>query len=197
MTEIGPLFSPHQIEEAVLAALQRRLPFYIEEALNQHGVKLPEIESWGLVDEHVDRWPEQKLPALVVVASGTARGGDPEEYGGGWYRAGWSLAVVVAVEHAQRVEARRIAQVYGAVVRGVLLQKRSLGDGSRVARWTGELNPFEANAKATRAASENFFLVTQDEVVNWQLGPKTVDPGDTPPGLDPEITEIQVDAEVK
>jgi hypothetical protein len=197
MSEYGSLFSPHQIEEGVLSALQRRIPSYADEALTQHGVKLPEIQSWGLVDEQAERWPEQKLPALIVVAGGTAKGGDPEEYAGGWYRAGWSLAIVVVVEHSSVVEARRIAQVYGAVVRGALLQKRSLGGSGRVARWTGELNPFEKAAKATRAASENFFLVTQDEVVNWQLGPKTADPTDSPPGLDPEITEVNVDVEVE
>lgn len=196
MSEIGTLFSPHLIEEGVLARLQRALPLYLQEAKAQYGLELPEIASWGLVDEGEDeRWPEQGFPALVVIAAGTGKGGEPEEYAGGWYRAAWALAVVIAVEHPERVMARKIAQIYGAVIRGVVLQKRSLEGAGRVAAWTGERNPYEATKERTEAASENFFLVKQDEVVNWQMGPKGELP-DSPPGEDPEVTEVDVDVEV-
>jgi hypothetical protein len=196
MSQIGPLFSPHLIEEGVLARLQRALPLYIQEAEAQYGVKLPAISSWGLVDEGEDeRKPEQGFPALVVVAGGTGKGGEPEEYSGGWYRSAWAVTVLLAVQHPERVVARKLAQIYGAVIRGAVLQERSLEGAGRVAKWTGELNPFETSQERTEAASENFFLVQQDEVVNWQMGPKGELP-DAPAGEDPEVTEIEVDAEV-
>lgn len=193
MTEIGPLFSPHQIEEAVLSQLMRRLPLYSKVAQQQWGVKLPGIQSWGLVDEEDDRWPEQALPALVVIAE-EARG--VEEHSGEWYRATWPFSVTVWIEHPERVWARKLAQIYGAVVQAAVIQRRSLGvEGVRVA-WEGEKLPWEAEQSRTQAVSQNFFSVVVDEVVNWSVGPKTDELPDEPPGPDPEVTEVEIDVEV-
>ncbi|HEY6731896.1 MAG TPA: hypothetical protein VI039_12850 [Solirubrobacterales bacterium] len=194
MSGIGPLFSPHLIEEGVLSTLQRWLPLYLEAIKDQYGVELPEIASWGLVDEDDDRWPEQALPALVVVAE---RVRDPEKHGEGWYRAKWPFHVTVIVEHPERVWARKIAQIYGAVIRGAIGQRRSLGAAGRVTDWEGEDLPFSAEKSRTEAASQNFFIVQQDEVMNWQLGPKGDVPPDEPPSDGPEVTEVDVDTEVE
>ena len=196
MTEIGKLFSPHLLEEAALAALQRRLPLYMKAVQAQYGLELPELASWGLIDEDESRWPEQGLPALIVIAGGIGKGGEPEENSDAWYRAKWGLEVTVIVEHPEMVMARKIAQIYGAVIRGALVQERSLGkDGFRI-DWTGELNPYRDEKSRTEAASNNFFLVTVEEVVNWRLGPKGDELPDEPPGSDPEVTETDVAVEV-
>jgi hypothetical protein len=197
MTDFGSLFSAHLIEEGALKTLRDWMDLYVEEVEGQYGgLKLPKIKSWGLSSAY-DRWSEQALPALVVAADGIGRGGPPEEYGGGNYRAGWSLGVSVTVEHPKPDGARKAAQLYAAVTRGILLQRRSLGAGGRVASWVDEGYPTSISERRTRAAAENVFVVVQDEVVNWQLGPK----GDTPPpdlpGPDLEIKEVDVDAEVK
>ena len=193
MSGIGTLFSPHLIEEGVLSTLQRWLPLYRAEIEAQYGIELPDIASWGLVDEEDDRWPEQALPALIVIAEPTE---EAEKYSG-WSRASWPFQVAVIVEHPQRVWARKIAQLYGAAIRGAILQRRSLGGIGRVTDWTGERLPFEATKSRTEAASQNLFLVQQDEVVNWQMGPKGEVPPDEPPPDGPEITEVDVDVEVK
>lgn len=196
MSEIGKLFSPHLLEEAVLSALQRRIPLYMLEVKSQYGLELPPVASWGLEDEEEDRQPEQTFPALIVVAGGIGKGGEPEENSDGWYRAKWALQVDLIVEHPQRVLARKIAQVYGAVIRGALVQERSLTkDGFRI-DWTGELNPYRGEKSRTEAASNNFFLVTVEEVVNWRLGPKGDELPEEPPGSDPEVTETDVVLEV-
>lgn len=192
--EIGPLFSPHMIEEAVLASLMRRLPLYSKAALDQWGVKLPTIESWGLVDEEEDRWPEQALPALVVIADETR---NIEEHSGGWYRASWPFSVTVALEHPERVQARKYAQIYGAVIQAALLQRRSLGMTGVELQWEGQKLPFRAEQTRTEAVSQNLFSIVVDEVVNWRLGPKSDELPEEPPGPDPEITTVEVDAEVK
>jgi hypothetical protein len=195
MSGIGTLFSPHLIEEGVLSTLQRWLsPLYLAEVKDQYGIELPEIESWGLVDEEDDRWPEQALPALIVVAE---RARDARRKQDGWYSADWPFHVTVIVEHPERVWARKIAQIYGAAIRGVILQRRSLGGIGRVTDWEGEALPFEATKSRTEAASQNFFVVQQDEVVNWQVGPKEDLPPDEPPPDGPEITDVDVKAEVE
>lgn len=196
MSEIGKLFSPHLLEEAVLSALQRRLPLYMLEAQEQYGLKLPEIVSWSLEDEEEDRQPEQSFPALIIVAGGIGKGGEPEENSDAWYRAKWALQVDLIVQHPKMVMARKIAQIYGAVIRGALVQERSLTkDGFRI-DWTGELNPYRGEKSRTEAASNNFFLVTVEEVVNWRLGPKGDELPEEPPGSDPEVTETDVVLEV-
>jgi len=188
--QVGPLFSPHVIEEAVLSQLMRRLPLYSQVALEQWGVKLPEIASWGLVDEEDDRWPEQALPALIVIADETR---SIEEHTDGWYRATWPFQVSVWVEHSERVQARKIAQVYGAVIQAALLQRRSLGLGNGPLRWEGQRLPFEAEQSRTQAVALNSFSIVIDEVVNWRNGPKDdSELPEEPPGPDPEITEVDV-----
>jgi hypothetical protein len=185
--QIGPLFSPHLIEEAVLSQLMRRLPLYSKAAEEQFSVKLPEIESWGLVDEDDDRWPEQALPAVVVIADETR---NVEEHTDGWYRASWPFSVTVWIEHPQRVWARKIAQIYGAVVQAALLQRRSLGLEAGLLRWEGQKLPFQAEQSRTQAISLNSFSVVIDEAVNWRNGPKDdTDLPEEPPGPDPEATE--------
>jgi hypothetical protein len=191
---IGPLFSPHVIEEAVLSVLQRWIPLYSDAARDQHGIKLPEIASWGLVDEDEEKWPEQGYPALVVIAEQTE---NVEQYAEGWYRATWPFRIALYVEAAQRVEARMVAQVYGAVIRGAILQRKSLGDAGRDATWMGEKLPYEAEHSRTLAASFNTFTITQDQVVNWQAGPKDELPPEEPPGEGPEVTETAVEVDVE
>jgi len=194
---IGPLFSSHLIEEGAIATLQKWLPTYLEEAKAQYGLELPEIKSWGLVGNEYDRFPEQALPALVVVAEGIGKGGEPERYGEGWYRASWALGVVLVLQHPDMTKARKVAQIYGAAIRGILLQRRSLEDAGRIADWLDEGYPYSTKERRTRAAAENVFLVTQDEVVNWQMGPKGDEPPVVVPADYPEITEVDADAEVK
>lgn len=191
---IDSLFSPHLIEEAVLSVLQRWLPLYLEEVKEQHGVTLPKVESWGLIDEDDDKWPEQAYPALVVIAE------EPEdvgEYAEGWYRANWPFKVALYVEGPQRVWARKIAQLYGAAIRGAILQRRSLGDLGRSAIWTGGSLPWQAERSRTLAISFNNFTVTQDEVVNWQAGPKDELPPGEPPAEGPEVKETAVEVDVE
>jgi hypothetical protein len=195
---IGTLFSAHMIEEAVLSALVRWLPLYVDEVKNQYGLsEFPDIESWGLVDEDDEKWPEQAYPALVVIAEEPEQ---VEEYAEGWYRASWPFKVSVHVEHPQRVWARKIAQIYSAAIRGALLQRKSLGDAGRDVKWTGGSLPWKAfDRSRTLAIGFNNFIVTQDEVVNWQAGPKDELPPAELPSEGPEVseTEVQVDVEVE
>lgn len=168
----------------------------MEQVSAQHGVgQLPEIKSWGLSNAY-DRWPEQALPALVVVAEGIGRDGTPEQYAGGFYRASWALGVSVTIEHPRADDARKLAHLFAAAVRGALLQRRGLGSGGRVTKWLDEGYPMSIKERRTRASAENVFAVAQDEVVNWRLGPKTPEPPTSPIEY-PEVTETDADVEVK
>lgn len=197
-TTFGPLFSAHEIEDAARDTLQSWLPTYLTEIKSQHGVALPPIKSWATLDSY-DRWPEQALPAALIIAGGIGQGGSPEEHGGeGFYRATWALGVSVTVEHPKANAARKIARLYAAAVRGVILQRRSLGMEGVVTRWLDEgYGSVPLKERRTRAQAENVFAVTVDEVVNWQLGPKDGEPPAEVPADYPEITDVEVDEEAE
>jgi hypothetical protein len=193
----GPLFSAHQIEESVVSNLRTWIPTYLAEAARQHGVKLAPVRSWGLASEF-DRWPEQGYPALVVAADGIGKGSSPEKYGGGNYRAGWACGVTVAVRAATLPEARKYGQIYAAVIRGVMLQRRSLGEAGQVAEWLDEgYGAIEVEQKRTTFGAENVFVITKDEVINWRQGPKGDAPPDEIPEAWPIVNEVDVKTEVE
>jgi hypothetical protein len=197
MSTFGPLFSAHEIEDGARQVLQDWLPTYMGEVQRQHGVKLPPIKSWATVDSY-DRWPEQALPALMIIAGGIGKGGEPQEHGGGFYRATWALSVSVTVEHPKANDARKIARLYAAAIRGVLLQRRTLGVAGTVSDWLDEgYGAIKTKDRRTRAAAENVFAVKVEEVVNWRMGPKTDEPPAQVPADYPEITELDVVTEVE
>lgn len=193
---VGPLFSPHLIEEAALRTLRDWLPVYRDAIYNRYKARLPKIESWGLENSTAKRQPEQKLPSLIVVADGIGQDGAPEEHTAGLYRASWIFGVAVVIESGNPFIARRNAQMYGAAVRGAILQHRSLGLDGCVSKWLDESYPFGSKESKTRAVAESLFAVEVDEVVNWQMGPKG-EPPSSIPAADPEITEVDVKAEVE
>ncbi|HEX5592027.1 MAG TPA: hypothetical protein VFX35_01625 [Solirubrobacterales bacterium] len=190
---VGPLFSSHLIEEAVIANLRKWLPGYLTVACEEHGVDegIAAIKSWGL-GSSAERWPEQGFPALLVVG-GPAR--DVEKNGES-YRAKWPFEVGIAVRGDIPHKARMHAQVYAAAVRGAILQRRSLGSQLRSADWEGE-DPAEGHddQKRTVAAVSNSFVVFQENVVFWKRGPGSSD--GVIPDRWPMVKETHVETEIQ
>ncbi len=193
---VGPLFSPHVIEEAVIAKLRKWLPGYLSLACQEHGVKggIAAIKSWGLASEE-DRWPEQGLPALLVVGPSRTLG-EPEK-NAGMYRATWPVEVGVAVAARTGPAARKYAQIYGAAIRGAILQGRSLEVEGLTTEWQGEepATTISASSKRTIAANVNAFAVMCDRVVSWRMGP-----GEGKPPIPddwPEVTETELETEIE
>lgn len=193
----GSLFSPHELEEAVQKTLEDWLPVYTQEVEEQYdGIELPSIETWGL-ENNFTEFPNDDLPAVIVAADGTGDGGEPEEHNAGDYKAGWKVDIVLCVHHPDSVgNARKIVQMYGAVVRGVMIQQRTLGGVGLVKKWTGESYPYEIGEHGIRAAAEQSFLVECDEVVNWRKGPRGPIPPPEPPGPYPVVKDTEVRTEI-
>jgi hypothetical protein len=193
---VGPLFSPHLLEESILRKLQRWLPGYLTIACELNGVEegIEAITSWGLQDEDDDKWPEQGLPALVVVAGRTI--GEPKKHSKGMYRAVWPISIGVAIAASNGVLARKYAQVYGAAIRGVILQGRSQGEEGQTAEWLGdEPGIIAVEQRRTIASNANAFAITKDDVVSWRMGSGS----DKPPIPDtwPEVTETDAETEIQ
>jgi hypothetical protein len=201
MTEhpvVGPLFSAHILERSVLATLRDYLPPYLTIACELNGITegIAKVESWGLESELADDWPSQGMPALLVVSGSTTD--EPEEGGDGMIRAEWRCDVIISVKAATGPRARRYAQVYGAAIRGALLQRRTLGEELQVARWLGEdtggtVRDIE-DTESSVCSVMNSFGVERERVVSWQKGAGSLKP--IPDGW-PEVKEIDVKTEVK
>lgn len=197
MSIVGPLVDAGQIEAAVIRALKTWLRSYIVEVAAQNSFKGPieKVKSWAVASEY-DRWPEQGLPAVIVAAPGLL--GEPTKAGGEFYRASWSVEVSVTVAAAKAPRARRLAQMYGAAVRGALLQRRSLGDDLQATDWLDEDSGDVAHDKRrTVVVVQNAFAVEHSRIVAWRKGPKGDKPPDSMPQEYPTVQEIDVETEIE
>jgi hypothetical protein len=82
---IGPIVSGHDVEQATLAVLRRWMPTYLAEAERQTGRvvgSLPVIRGWTVATTF-DKWPEDQLPAIVLISPGLAS--PPDADGSGEY----------------------------------------------------------------------------------------------------------------
>lgn len=150
------------LEEAgVLAALE--------------GGELPPILSFSAPRNDFDRWPEEQIPACVMVATGTASA--PAKYEGGYYRAAYRLGIGVLVSAATPDATDVLADVYAAAVRGAILQRRSLGTNFMAAYWTADdSTPVPNEDRRSLAVGMNEFSVQIDELVSTELGPAEAEP---------------------
>lgn len=180
----GPLTDGGVIEEGAIETLKRWLPTYLQKASEQ--ANFPAIQtpqSWGVVSEF-DRFPEQGLPAIIVAAPGT--NDPPVKDGAGFYRVEYTLVVFAEVAAAKGAAARKMAQLYGAAIRGALLQQSRLAGGISVAEWRGEItDTVDVAQRRTRAATGQEFSVQCRQMVTTLGGPEQPDD----PDEWPEITE--------
>jgi hypothetical protein len=184
-----------EIEQAALATLRLWLPTYLAEANEQadafeNGIAAP--HSFGVVSEYA-RWPEESLPAVVLMAAGT--NGSPYKDGETYYHAPYALEVVAEFAAADGATARLGAQLYGAAIRGCLLQRRGLGseDDLLVTDWVAEeLGTLAIEERATRVAVSNVFTVTMGEIAGTGFGPATPDVPDPMPTEWPSVESVTI-----
>ena len=175
MSVIGPLKNAGQVERAVVARLRQRMSAYTADAVAQDGTydALPPLRGIIRASE-LEEWPEDQKPVAVVVCPGTVD--DPTKTGLGAYSATYSVSVAVIVSTSGQTSSRDVAQIYGAAVRGALLQGRSLNADMATNSWQGEsLDDIGPDLQRTIFASLNLFYIDVDDVVSWKQGP-LVDP---------------------
>lgn len=202
---IGEIFVPGDLADAATSVLKRWLPLYLATLERRKGIparSLPLPQSWRDSGESVEKWPEDALPALVVVAGGTDS--EPSEDGEGFYRGAWRLAVVVLVDGGDidvggSVSPLDLAGYYGSAVRACLMDHRDLESfGAEGLDLLGEdydeVNP---DARRTMGAARVRFRVAVGQVLQAGFGP-IGEPPDDPYALLPDppaATDVQVDVD--
>lgn len=187
MSALGLLAHAGQVEDAVVDRLRNWMPVYVAELERQTGRtvgRIPALKSIKSISDF-DRRQEEQVPAAVVVSTGTT--GTPIKEADGYYRATYNIGVAIVVAAREERGSREIAQLYGAAVRGCLLQRRSLTDVIEIGVWLGEsFDELSVDDRRSMFGGMNLFEMEVRNIVSWKLGP--------PPSW--VAPETPVDAEV-
>lgn len=188
----GAIVTPDNVARAALATLRKWMPYYVPELERQRGHDdgdpwPPAPRSYiALASSSVTTWPEDQQPTVVAICPGLAR--QPELDGDGLYRATFSLGVAVMVSARDKDATDRMAGLYGAAARAVIVQHPSLDGFAARSRWVDEsLDDVPVDATRTLRAAVVEFEVDVDAVVSAADGPTDIpDPAPDPHAEWPE-----------
>lgn len=156
------------------------MPTYIAEVERQSSLdprSLPAIRSFTTRNEFT-KWPEDQLPAVVVVSPGAAGEGIRKE-GDGRYRVRWVVGVAVVASARDQATTNRLAKLYIAAARAAILQHASLGGFAEGVEWEDErYNDLPPAQERTLSAAQDIFTVEVRDVLTAGSGP--VDPVEDP-----------------
>jgi len=193
-----------QVEEAALSHVAAWMPVYLRELEIQREFPddqhLPEIRSFTTFSR-LDRFDEQQIPGVVVFSPGLA--GAPTMEGDGSYTAIWNVGVSVFVSAPTIAATNRLAKLYTAALRAIMVQKQSLGGFANHVRWMDERydDMFLPEDERTISSGTGLFEVAVTDVINKRGGPRTYpfaeppDPTAQPGSQWPEAQEVIIDVE--
>jgi len=177
-TAYGRIVTGDSIRAALITHISTWAPSYLAEVARQAGLTapLPQFVGYGIEADGA------ASPVCVVSAASTV--GDPVESGDGMVSAHWAVAVAAVIAGNTRDDATRLASLYGAALRAMLLQHPSVGGLTRGLTWTGESTEEVAvNATVSAMACIEGLLLDIPGAVNRHLGLATPPANPVPPAL--------------
>lgn len=192
-----PIVDGGMVEAAARDTIQEWIETYLAEVERQRGLKprsLPKPRSYSVATV-LEKWPEDQLPAVVLVSTGIAD--RPRRKGSGGYDVPWALGIGVVVSARNQEAANSLAKRYTAAIRTLLLQHPSMGGFATGVEWMDEsFDDVPAEKRRTLAGGIVTFRVDIANAVNAQGGPATVpaDPYAVPAGW-PTADTVDVDIE--
>lgn len=183
----GHIRSASACEEAVIDTLSTWCRTYLAEAERQLELPartLDPIADYKTVNEW-EGWPDDRLPCAIVISPGIT--GRPR-ISQSKISITQIIGIGVVVGSNNQADTNRLAKVYEAVVRTILLQHQDLGDGEKYGGvdWqTSRYNMMPPVEGRTLAAGQAVFEVDCRDVVTENIGPIVVpaDPYDPDPTL--------------
>lgn len=172
------MFSASDLEQAAITTLRTWFSTYLKEAESQHGI----VPGTNLVpnnytdDNNFNADLGEELPKVVVISPGIT--GTPEKRGDKQYSAWWQLGVGVAVADKDIATANALAKLYGATVRAIILQKKSLGGVASQIEWISESYddlPIVNDQLKQYKAVGVYFMALINDVVTQSVGPTEPD----------------------
>lgn len=199
----GAFITDWQVENAVTDHLREWMPDYIchaqrsvDAALEARGLdplsaNLPEPKSYPVTPREPDKWPEDHLPAIMVVSTGMLE--TPRKHGN-VYKGIFSLGVASICAAGTEEMSKLFAGAYFAAAAQILLDKPSLGGFAEGTTFYGppEFDWLSGERNRSLASRYCVFAVQVDGIFDITGGPDDhiddcEDPGDHPTVLTHEL----------
>lgn len=195
MSVYGPMVPVTVVEDLVTDTLQTWLPSYLGEigaVIGKARTDLPNIRSWGIPQGDLEKRPEQQLPALNVISSGTAA--DPEVDGDGLYSVAWNMDVAVIVSANTAEATNRVVKAYATAIAACVLQQ-PLGEPVIGIDWQGDsYDDLTGDSDRTMLGVTVRFVIYAQDVLQRDVGPtapEAPDPRDESPDL-PTVDSVEL-----
>jgi hypothetical protein len=144
----------------------------------------PDFASFPSSLDISSRLDEQQMPACVIVVPGIPL--KPYRHGNGKLDAGFDVGIGIAVTGQDVETTRKLAQLYGAAVRLLILQQGDLGGLATGVAWNKESYTgtfVHPDDQRTLAIGELEFTFSVDNVADDSQGPTTpLAPSNPPTG---------------
>jgi hypothetical protein len=137
-TIFGPVVTGGDVEQWCLDLLRKWSGTYLSELERQHGYvagTLQRVRAW-LTAPSFDKWPEDQLPAVVLVSVGLME--PPLREGDGRYRGRWGMSLGVVCSARTQELSHEQSMLYLAAHRAILLQRPSLEGHAAGISWLDE-----------------------------------------------------------
>jgi hypothetical protein len=199
-TIFGRIVSGGDVEDWVLTCLKKWSCTYMSEVARQHGIDpdaLPDVRAF-VPSFTFDKWPEDQIPAVFVLNTGMVE--RPLKSGDGAYYCRWQMHIGALTSAKSQEQAHRLAQLYLAAHRTILIQRQSLDGVADGTDWLLEGDmPLNFDDTRTLAARVGTFTVNVDRSCFANAGPVTPaeplepchDPW--PPWPSTELVDIEID----
>jgi hypothetical protein len=194
----GPMKHSGMVEDAMIDFLREWLPTYLAEINRRVEITdgvIPKPKSFMTVNEF-GGWPEAQLPSILIMAPGLGGPAPIQKNGDGSYDLAYLCGVGGVVETASQRSSLRLAKLYMAAVRNLVMQNSSLGGRVKESWFQDEDSAKVPNQEnRTLAGFEVVFVVALANVVSERHGPATTEPAVDPtvdPGQWPEIETADV-----
>ncbi len=181
MSIFGDIVEGGAVERATELTLKTWIDTYLAEVERQSGRQAGSIQrprSWINVADF-ERW--QQLPCIMIISPGLSD--VPTRDGDGYYRAVWTLGIAAIVSSRTKATALSLSRAYGAAIRGVMLQHRSLDGQAKGVSWLDERYDDLPDDKRILTAVRLVFDIELDKITSTEEGP--IDPvplaGSPPP----------------
>lgn len=192
---LGELLIITRLERAVIAHFKLWQDTYlaeIERLTDREPRTIPGMRSYSVKSE-LDKFPEEQLPAMVVVSPGVVADTIVKE-GDGSYSAQWDLGIAVVSSARDEHATDDLRAYYGAAIRAVFLQHPAVGEVGVIAEWVDEsYNDLPVDADRTVSVVQVLFRVQAEMIVEAAGG--TREPLEDPyeEYQHPEVTGTEID----
>lgn len=173
LSRIGAVVSAFEVEYALAATVRRWMPAYLAEAAKQRGLSdaLPSLRAI-VTSTDSDRFSEEQLPALIVSCLRTEE--RPDVRATGMYSARWRVDCQVVCSARGNRQARRLAQIYAATIRALLIQRAAQEEtGVQMLSgpdWRGESYRSRRAQDERTIAEATVELLVHVAAVTWRFG---------------------------